>query len=430
MVDFKPFRALRYNESNAGHLSELICPPYDVISAQEQSDLYSKTNYNSVRLELPLQPSKTPQKKYADVKLSINKWIEDNVLVRDSKESFYITRHQFVFSDTLYTRHGITGCIRLTASTKNALIRHEHTAPEPEHDRLLHVQNSHTNISPIMGLYRDNESVLAKLVNQVTEDKPVAQATLSNREQILLWKTDEPEHLKLIQSNMLDRKVHLADGHHRYGAMLQYQNMIQGSPNFSSHNEQCNFIMITLIPFNDPGLLLLPYHRMLPSLPEEIIQHIDRKIADRFEELSVIPLHNTSLKASVKTIDALLQLTTDNLIVQARKDSLMLLKPRTDMKPPSQPRNEAVITSLSWILTEQVLKPVLASRYDETLRYEHQVTPILTAINNQSIHTGFIMSPLSLNTFELLEQADKMLPPKSTFFHPKLPAGLTMRELN
>ena len=137
MVDFRPFRALRYHESNAGDLSALICPPYDVISEQEQSDLYSINSYNSVRLELPLQASKTPQKKYADVKFSINKWIKDNILVRDSKESFYITRHQFVFSDTLYTRHGITGCIRLTTSPNDALIRHEHTSPEPEHDRLL-----------------------------------------------------------------------------------------------------------------------------------------------------------------------------------------------------------------------------------------------------------------------------------------------------
>tara|TARA_B100001750_G_scaffold199890_1_gene173790 strand:+ start:86 stop:1387 length:1302 start_codon:yes stop_codon:yes gene_type:complete len=432
VVDFRPFRALRFNTTQTEELGNLICPPYDVISKEDQSYFYSLSRHNAVRLELPVIEKNPLEEEYTSVKTKLNQWLSNNVIARDANNSFYITRHQFSHNGKSHNRYGITGCIRLGGSAQSRVITHEHTAPKPRQDRLVHVQYSQSNISPIMGLYRDNDATLNNFMLQMAQTTPSSQAKLPNNEEIVLWKTDKPDDLSLIQSCLQTRKVHLADGHHRYDAMLQYQRLTHETQTQPNLDDASNFIMITLIPFNDPGLLLLPYHRILKSVPSEIQKHIDQNIQNNFQTISVLPLDPDSQDNAVKTINQLLSSTNQDSIVQIREMKATLLIPNNSQinnESSSDQTNQVVTTTLSWILTECVLKPALRSRYDATMGYEHEIGSLVNGIFNQSANIGFVMKPISLDTFEKLHQATLILPPKSTFFHPKLPAGLTMREL-
>ena len=432
MVDFRPFKALRFNTIQTEELGNLICPPYDVISKEDQSCFYSLSQHNAVRLELPLIEMKSLEEEYAAVKTKLSQWLSDNVITQDATDSFYITRHQFPYNGKLHNRYGITGCIRLGGSSQNRVITHEHTAQKPRQDRLVHVQYSQANISPIMGLYRDNKATLTNLMLRVSQTTPSSLAKLPNNEEIALWKTDNPADLSLIQSCLQARNVHLADGHHRYDAMFQYQNLIHETQTEPNLDQADNFIMITLIPFNDPGLLLLPYHRILNSVSPQIQKQIDQNIANTFQRISEVSLDPESQDNSVKIINELLSTSNQDSIVQIQEMQATLLEPNNSqiqIKFPPDENNQVVTTTLSWILNEYVLKPALGSRYDATMGYEHGISSVINAIFNQVANMGFIMKPISLDTFEKLHQATLILPPKSTFFHPKLPAGLTIRLL-
>ena len=180
MVDFRPFKALRFNTIQTEELGNLICPPYDVISKEDQSCFYSLSQHNAVRLELPLIEMKSLEEEYAAVKTKLSQWLSDNVITQDATDSFYITRHQFPYNGKLHNRYGITGCIRLGGSSQNRVITHEHTAQKPRQDRLVHVQYSQANISPIMGLYRDNDATLNNFMLQMAQTAPSSQAKLPN----------------------------------------------------------------------------------------------------------------------------------------------------------------------------------------------------------------------------------------------------------
>lgn len=432
MVDFRPFRALRFNTSQIAELGDLICPPYDVISTEDQLYFYSLSQQNAVRLELPLIEMNSLEEEYTKVKTKLNQWLSHNILMQDTIDSFYITRHQFSYNGKFHNRYGITGCIRLGDSSQNKVITHEHTAPKPRQDRLVHVQYSQANISPLMGLYRDNDATLTELMLRVAETTPSSLAKLPNNEEIVLWKTDTPADVSLIQSCLQNRKVHLADGHHRYDAMSQYQRLIHETQTQPNLDQASNFIMITLIPFNDPGLLLLPYHRILNNVSKQIQKQIDQNIENNFRTVSVVPLDPDSRDNSVKIINELLSISNQDGIVQIQEMKALLIEPkdnRVQIEFPPDQNNQVVTTTLSWTLTECVLKPALGSRYDATMGYEHGIASVVNAIFNESANMAFVMKPISLDTFEKLHQATLILPPKSTFFHPKLPAGLTMRLL-
>ena len=164
----------------------------------------------------------------------------------------------------------------------------------------------------------------------------------------------------------------------------------------------------------------------------QIQKQIDQNIANTFQRISEVSLDPESQDNSVKIINELLSTSNQDSIVQIQEMQATLLEPNNSqiqIKFPPDENNQVVTTTLSWILNEYVLKPALGSRYDATMEYEHGIASVINAIFKQPASMGFIMKPISLDTFEKLHQATLILPPKSTFFHPKLPAGLTIRLL-
>ena len=430
MVALKPFRGWRYDLGVVGDPASVLCPPYDLITPEVQQSLRGLSPYNVVHLEAGegLDWNAPAEDQYSSTASLFQEWTSKGVLRRDAEPCYYLSRQEFQHQGREWSRLGLTGCLRLEEYENRRVLPHEYTESPAIRDRVSLMEACGANFSPIMALYQDPERVLASIFQHAMVEPPVVDVQDNSGQSSTLWRIVDSGILESISRFFQDRAVFLADGHHRYEAALQYRlERLDREAGTVLSDRAYNYVMMTLIGFDDSGLLVLPYHRILGGLSHDKYTQVQERLHQIFEVSPVVPEGKQSPDALVEEV-AHRGIGRHAMGMVAPEDngySLLTLRPGVDWQ-----NWGPLAVSEAWILEEQVLKPVLGSTTLDHLGYIHDHHEAVKLVASGASQAAFLLKPFPMDQFQEIMGKGERLPRKSTFFYPKLPTGLVINQLD
>jgi uncharacterized protein (DUF1015 family) len=433
-----PFQGLRYNQKRVEDLAKVICPPYDIITPEQQKDYYNKSQYNAIRVEyvaLQAEDAKTDSR-YQRAANTLRQWIKDSVLCSEKQEALYVHDHYFDYLGVKRKRRGLVARVKLEPWYQG-IFPHENTFPEAKTDRLQLMRACRVSFSPIMALYNDSHKKVGDAMSAAAQYKPVIDLSYSNDRHIV-WSITDSEAIKRISDGLSAEPFYIADGHHRYETALIYQNerresiitdKEKGINKFAAAG--CNaydYVMMTLVEFSDNGLLMSPIHRLIRGIEFADLDTLEKRLSDFF-----------TIESVDLTEQILQELEHDVIkdyaiaVLGLRPKSVMLLKSRQDGTINKlMPKNQsATYNSLSVNLFNNiVLREVLKLAKDSNnISYLADIKEASRQVETGSFQLAFLLHAHGADIIKDISHARERMPYKSTYFHPKLPTGLVMNPL-
>ena len=414
MAEIRPFRGLRYNQTLASNLGDLLCPPFDVISAAEQHGFYEKSPYNVIRLEHGQEfPTDTPQNnKYSRASATLESWLKEGVLTAEEKPAIYLHQHFFTRQSHSLSRCNLLACVRLEEWEKGIIKPHEFTRAAAKSDRLDLMRACRANLSLPMALYDDPDDKLAELLT--TQGQPLETANTAE-EKHLVWAISQPDVIDAIVGHLASRPLYIADGHHRYETALAYRDEQRLAHPGWSKDDSFNFIMISLISTSDPGLLVLPIHRLLRGLSAEAISELKVRLETLFEVEDVpVRQYEYALNLMRQSARAVMGL------VGLDPTKFQLLLSRKDMSI------KAHVSLLIRLLHREVIEGLVNN---SSVEYSSDAREAINKVLSGEYQLAFLLNPPSVEEIKAASDCGERMPHKSTFFYPKPPTGLVIHRL-
>ena len=431
MPDIRPFRGVRYDLARVGTLSDVVAPPYDVIGTELQDSLYKASPYNIVRLELNQKESSDDgdSNPYTRAARSLKEWLREGVLAVDPHPSLYLYSQTFVVEGNTYTRKGFIARVRLEPFGQGKIFAHEQTLSGPKADRLALFNATKFNLSPIFGLYPDAQGEVIAAVEGGIHDHTPIEATDHLGVVSHLWPiTDQATHT-VVQGLMASKSIFIADGHHRYETGVNYRDELAAAGTLSGPDDPANFAMMMLVGMEDPGLLILPTHRLVSGLHGLTSDDLTDCLEPDFE---LIPVGHGPAAALA---------AWENIVIHGNQDMLgfctvadgkwLNARLRTDAKmdslvPDHSPEWRSLGVS---ILHELVLKCLMKSKGTASCSYVHLLDDVVDAVDQRHCDLACLVPPASMDQVEAIAWNRETMPPKSTYFYPKLLSGLVLNPI-
>jgi len=440
VAEICPFQGVRYNQWIVSDLSAVICPPYDIITPQMQQELYHRSQYNFVRLEFgrELPTDTTITNKYSRSATTLEQWLERGILKIDDIPAIYLHNHYFTYQGKEYRRRGITGRVRLEEWDKKVVRPHEGTLVKPKGDRLNLLWALQTNTSPILALYEDPEQRLSSLMIAQESSQPIISLSGAGGEGHNVWAITEPEVIDQISSALAHQPLYIADGHHRYESALTYQRERLACSSPVSGDEVFNFVMMTLVDFSDPGLVILPPHRLVRGLSKLTLSELMAKL-ESFFEIKELPLRMPDVWQQVDDSLADTKMEKRNqvrlVVFGLAAECLIVLKLHdftavSQMMPyfHSEQYKRLDVSILDHIILEKLLT-LSSDREEATLAYCYDKQDAVNRVLDQEYQLAFLLRPVKPEVIKAIADTGERMPRKSTYFYPKLPAGLVFHRL-
>jgi len=427
MADIRPFRSLHFNEND---VSPFLCPPYDVISAAAQRRLYESAPLNIIRLELGEAHGNdtTSNNRYTRAATTLQEWLASGALVRDDDPAFYLHDQQFSYDDRTLTRRNLFVRLRLHEWQEGIVRPHEHTLSLPKEDRLRLLRACRVNFSSILALYDDRDQAVRKSLEQARSGSPPLETATLNGEKHSVYRIDDAAAQATIARLFENKTIYVIDGHHRYETALNYLKERKSHKRRWSGEEGENFVLAALVTHDDPGLVVMPTHRLLAGTisPTELVRRLREVFA--FEELPTnLPWQDIEARLSTST-------TQTVRFAFANRDRLFMLT-----FPESSEDLMAKCPS-SWrsldaaVLQEVVFHHMLdidqqTATAEGLLEFEYDGEEALRLVRSGRYAFGFLLSATPPQRVMEVADAGERMPQKSTYFYPKLPTGLVMNPL-
>ena len=428
MAVLRAFRGWRYDLDVVGDPASVLSPPYDLITPQMQTSLRQLSPYNVVHLEAGegLDWVNPTDDQYSDTAALFREWTDKGVLRRDAEPSYYLSRQVFSHQGREWSRLGLTACVGLEPYDNGQVLPHEYTEPPAIRDRVTLMRACNANFSPIMALYRDAEGVLAPIFEQVMSGPPVLDVADGRGQRSALWRITSPGLSEQVGRSFENKAIFLADGHHRYEAALQFQRDKLSSAE-AGPGQAYNFVMMTLIGFDDPGLVVLPYHRLLGGLSPDKHSEVLHQLSRIFESAPIPDSEPLDAERVAREVAEQGRGGHAMGMVGPAGETPALLTLRQGMDW----RNWGPLAvSEAWILEERVLRPVLGDATLDHLGYIHDHHEAVEMVASGGRQLAFLLKPFPMSQFETVVSQGQRLPRKSTFFYPKLPTGLVINQLD
>jgi uncharacterized protein (DUF1015 family) len=422
-MEVAPFQGIRYNERVVGDLAKVICRPYDVITPEQQRLYYKRSDYNAVRLEFP-EPTTD---RYQRAATTFQQWMKQGVLQYDSVSAFYLHEHEFKYADKKMVRRGLIARVKLEP-WGSGIFPHEETSSKAKSDRLQLMQACRANFSPLFSLYQDSERKIAAILYRVAQERPLMSLPAGRSdfpdsdEAHRLWTVTDPEIKRELSDLLSAQPIYIADGHHRYETALTYQQgrIQEQSPDGSGG---FNYVMMELVEFSDPGLVVLPLHRLVRGiLPSSLMNLVDR--FRNFFNVEVVALRAGSWQLPVDSYLGILGLQPGSLVVLKKRQDVSLEAMMPGNR--SQVYREFGVSILNHI----VLDGVLSEAKDIEIAYTVDLEEARQQIREGKYQLAFLLHPPQMEMVKAIADAQDRMPAKSTYFCPKLPAGLVINPLD
>jgi uncharacterized protein (DUF1015 family) len=416
MAEVQPFRTLRYDPAVVGSLDDVIAPPYDVIDDEQRTLLAAKSPYNVVEIDLP--PS------YEQAAETMRDWRERGVLVHEGEPAVWVLRQDYATPDGAdHTRTGFFARVRVEEYGPGRIRPHERTHPGPKEDRLKLTRATRANLSPIFTLFPDPDDVAGRAMAQVAAEVPFATATEPDGTVNRLWRSADAGVIAELQMALADTELLIADGHHRYETARVYADEVGGD---GDHR----YVLMLLCSLSDPGLLVFPTHRLLDGLKDDSAkQEAIRDVLLRdfeVEELAAtaeLEPHRDHGRVAYGYMDSFFRKPYRVTL----RDQSIADRALDGMPAPYRRLDTAVLEAL-------VLRGALRMSEDDIshlrgLRYSNRLTEAIEQVEAGAADAGFFLRATPVEQVREVAATGESMPPKSTYFFPKVPTGLVFNLL-
>ena len=433
MADIRPFTALRYNLQRVD-ASQVVTQPYDKITPAMQERYYAASPYNLVRIILGRREAadNTVDNVYSRAAEYGRKWRQEGILAQDSAPSIYSYSQIFTApSGKQFERRGFIALGRVEDYSAKVVYRHEQTLAKPKADRLDLLRTTRTHYEQLFLLYEDSGEIDAALAS-AHPAAPTIDVTDEYGVVHRVWQVSDPAVVASIQQNMRDKKLVIADGHHRYETALNFRNECRASAGSQNNQAPYEFVMMTFVNMNDPGLLVLPTHRVVHSLESFSVEEFVNSAREFFEVKEVDAAIDAGRASSLlqkegRAGTALLAVTSDRafLLHSPKASGSKFL---TGLSPRQQSLD---VVQLHKCLLEGVLKLSEESiRNQQNLSYLREAAEAIQQVRDGAANVAFLMNPCPVQKVRDVAFAGEVMPQKSTDFYPKLLSGLTAYALD
>jgi len=435
MADVQPLQGIRYNDKVSDNLAQIITPPYDVISEEAQAKYYARNPYNIIRLELGMdEPDDTSlNNRYTRAAATFAEWRLNSILQQENTPCYYLYQQIFTYNAQGFTRTSLLARVRLEPWSTGIVLPHEHTLAKPKDDRLKLLRACVTNFSPIMSLYDDPQGRMRRLLSSYSEAAEV-QITDEVNEVHRLHPITNENHIALIQNFFSERQLYIADGHHRYETALNYREETRALHRKLDSKDGANFVLMALTDIDDPGLLVLPTHRLLFGLNQETLKKLTSQHLARY--LSVYEPEGVDAAHAV-LLERLAEIGASHssfVLSTAQKTWLLSLngagKTRMEASGHSSAWNKLDVAIAHTLILEDTLGLKAEDMTAGThIQYTRDAQKALDAVQTGEAQASLILNATRVRQICDVAMADDRMPQKSTYFYPKLFTGFVMNSL-
>lgn len=425
MASVEPFRAVRYHLPGKDSIAKVIAPPYDIISLADQKKLQSQDPHNVIRLELSIPDPKNPPPShvYSDSAGCLKKWLSEKILISENAKAFYLygMEYQHPFQNKRLTRLAVYGALKLEPFEQKIVFPHEKTHSTAKVDRMKLLKETQCNFSPIFGLYEDPTDALEKIYASLKRKPALYEFVDEKKTRHQLWRLDSEADQNTIKTTFSNRGIFIADGHHRYETALNYALEKNGGVITGKH--PWDYVLTAFVRFRDPGLLILPIHRLLLNTVQ-------------FEKELLLKGLNTHFHLRPATKQDLFQTaegknqTGFGMAFSENECYLLELKnPKAaaEMMPKSKPAvwYQLDMTQISYLILESLLQ-IDPSQLEKSISYTADTQEAFRFLEERKAGAAFFVRPVTAAVIKEICEAGELMPQKSTYFYPKFPTGLVM----
>ena len=421
MSQLKPFKAVYYNSKKIKDPKKVFCPPYDVISTDEQ-DYYHRLNpHNFIHILLGKDKRNDDSRsnKYVRAKKTYQDWIKKGVLIQDDKPSIYFYRQDYRIRGERHSRLGFITLMELRDVEDSKVYPHENTHSYVINDRLRLWRNLNANLSCIFVCFSDRQKKVEKIFNkQVCRDKPLFDIEDMDQINHKIWRLSDPDLIKEINDSIKDQSLFIADGHHRYKVAMEYRRLKMKRRLGSSKHKPFNYVMTYFTNIDSKDLQILPMHRIIRRLPKKLdfLEEYFRidKVAKK-DDL-IIPLTRAGQNEHAFGL-----YTRDGIRLLRLKNRLLIDK---YIKGGSKEYRSLDATILKHFVFDRV------GIKSDNIIYTKDFDEATRMVDHNEAAASFIMNPVKISQLKSIALNGERMPPKTTYFYPKVLSGLTIYKMD
>lgn len=425
MADIQPLRALHYDQATVGPLAAVTSPPYDVIDAAQRAALLRRSPFNVVAVDLPKaegeeqDPSTDP---YARAGELFDAWQLQGVLMRDPEPAIWAHAQTYTGPDgRTSTRKGFFCRVRIEGYGPGRVRPHERTHPGPKEDRLRLMRATKANLSPIFSLYSDPDNTAWRALEPATEDSPWGDVKDESGTTHRIWRVIDPARIAAVQDATREAELLIADGHHRYETANAYAEEIGGE---GEHR----YLLMCLVALEDPGLTVFPTHRLVRGL-DRSRQEALRDALRRDFEIEEVPLERIAPEPGLGPLEL------GYIDSHHQQPYRLRLKDQAIADAALPGFSEAYRSLDTGVLEALLLKGALGLSDEDIshfngLFYARSTEEALAMVRSAQYDAAFLMRPTPVSQVRDVAARGENMPPKSTFFYPKLLTGLLFNPLS
>jgi uncharacterized protein (DUF1015 family) len=418
MADIQPLRALHYDQTVVGALADVTSPPYDVIDAEQREELLRRSPFNVAAVDLP-RGKPDPYTVAGDL---FEAWQMQGVVVRDPEPSLWAHTQTYVGPDGQErTRRGFFCRVRIEGYGPGRVRPHERTHPGPKEDRLRLMRATRTNLSPIFSLYSDPQNGAWRALEPATKDAPWGEVSDDDGTTHRLWRVSDPQAIAAVQAATREVELLIADGHHRYETANTYAEELGGE---GEHR----YVLMCLVALEDPGLTVFPTHRLVRGLDRER-QETLRETLRRDFDVAEVPLDQIAPEPGTGP------LRLGYIDAHHQQPYRLTLKDQAIADAALPDFSEAYRSLDTGVLEVLLLKGALGLSDDDIshfngLFYARSTEEAVAMVRSGEYDAAFLMRPTPVTQVRDVAASGENMPPKSTFFYPKLLTGLLFNPLS
>ncbi|MBN1869089.1 MAG: DUF1015 domain-containing protein [Candidatus Omnitrophica bacterium] len=420
MANIKPFKAIYYNPKKIKDLSKVVSPPYDVISPEEQDALHGVSPYNFTHIDFgkDMPNDDNNNNKYTRSKRIYTEWLDKEILIQDEKPCVYFYRQDYKIMGQKRSRMGFISLMELENSDETKVYPHENTHSKAIDDRLRLCESLKAYLSSIFVCYSDRNRKIEKIFNrQILLTKPMVDVEDNDKVRHKLWRLDDPKLIAEMNASLSGQHLFIADGHHRYKVAVEYRAQRLNRMENSTGQEPFNYVMTYFTNMDSTDLQIFPMHRIIKSLPGNLdfldeFFRIDRikKEDDLLILLAQAGRNEHAFGLYAREGIKLLRLKNRLLIDEFVKEGSQEYK-----------NLDAVILK-SFVFDRVGLK-------SDDIQYTKSMDEVTEAVGESRADAGFILNPVKIAQLRSIALNGERMPPKTTYFYPKLLSGLTVYKM-
>lgn len=422
MTKIKPFKAVIYNQEKIKCLSQVVCPPYDVISSSQQKYYHELNPHNFLHI---LLPKDTPDK-YERAGQYFKNWRKEQILIQDKSPAVYFYSQQYNLKGEKKTRFGFMALLRL-GDSKSGVFGHENTRLAAKQDRDKLLRQVKANLSPIFVIFPDQKRIISRVREKYINNENLFMETTDNEKTVhKVWRIDSENIISMIQESILQENMFIADGHHRYEVACAYRDEMRQKPGGVTGEEGFNYILAYFTNIDTRGLTILPIHRLVKLKEKLDGQKFRPELTGNFDveeikdKAKFFFLMNKAAEA-----EHIIGMYENKKYWLLRLKNIKILDKIIVDKPKEYRLLDVSI--LNYMILKQVLGLDLEDK--EVITFNHNTEELIEQVDRDPGYAAFFLNSTKVSQIMAIALNGEKMPPKTTFFYPKVLSGLVINTL-